>query len=112
MSTTLLCDAKFRQGFKEFFSCCPCINVSPPGFTRREAVTSRYNSCSGSPEGHYRIIRNGNYDLHNTRTMCIPLESSELASRNDSHKIHGRLGHHHTFRRWYSQEQQNRSRKS
>ncbi|XP_065199720.1 tachykinin-like peptides receptor 99D isoform X2 [Planococcus citri] len=62
-------NTRFRQGFKEFFSCCPCINVNPMGFTRREAVTSRYNSCSGSPEGHYRIIRNGKYKLEDMYSM-------------------------------------------
>ncbi|XP_054262659.1 tachykinin-like peptides receptor 99D [Macrosteles quadrilineatus] len=50
---------RFRRGFKQFFSCCPFIHLTPDGLTRREAVTSRYNSCSGSPEAHYRIVRNG-----------------------------------------------------
>lgn len=46
-------------------------------------------------------------------TVCIPLESSELMSRNDSHKTHGRIGsNHQTFRRWYSQDQSGRNRKS
>ncbi|XP_075216071.1 tachykinin-like peptides receptor 99D isoform X2 [Lycorma delicatula] len=49
---------RFRRGFKQFFSCCPFVHVTPDGLTRREAVTSRYNSCSGSPEAHYRIVRN------------------------------------------------------
>lgn len=50
---------RFRRGFKQFFAWCPYVTVPPDGLTRREAVTSRYNSCSGSPEAHYRIVRNG-----------------------------------------------------
>ncbi|BES94903.1 receptor [Nesidiocoris tenuis] len=51
---------RFRRGFQQFFAWCPFVHVPPEGLTRREAVTSRYNySCSGSPESHYRIIRNG-----------------------------------------------------
>lgn len=48
---------RFRRGFKQFFSCCPCVEVGPETLTRREVLTSRY-SCSGSPD-HHRIIRNG-----------------------------------------------------
>ncbi|XP_018903913.1 tachykinin-like peptides receptor 99D isoform X2 [Bemisia tabaci] len=50
-------NARFRDGFKEFFSWCPFIHPSPEGLTRREVITSRY-SCSGSPEAPYRIVRN------------------------------------------------------
>nr|BAO01074.1 neuropeptide GPCR A24 [Nilaparvata lugens] len=50
---------RFRRGFKQFFSCCPFVHLTPDKLlTRREAVTSRYNSCSGSPDAHYRIVRN------------------------------------------------------
>lgn len=50
---------RFRQGFKQFFSFVPCINVRTGSLIRREVVTSRY-SYSGSPDAHYRIVRNGN----------------------------------------------------
>lgn len=51
--------SRFRQGFKQFFSFVPCINVRTNSLIRREVVTSRY-SYSGSPDAHYRIVRNGN----------------------------------------------------
>lgn len=57
-------NSRFRQGFKQFFSFVPCINVRTGSLIRREVVTSRY-SYSGSPDAHYRIVRNG--------TVCIPL---------------------------------------
>ncbi|XP_077288482.1 tachykinin-like peptides receptor 99D [Arctopsyche grandis] len=49
-------NSRFRRGFKQFFSWCPCVEVGPETLTRREVLTSRY-SCSGSPD-HHRIIRN------------------------------------------------------
>ncbi|XP_050532584.1 tachykinin-like peptides receptor 99D isoform X2 [Daktulosphaira vitifoliae] len=52
-------NSRFRQGFKQFFSFVPCINVRTGSLIRREVVTSRY-SFSGSPDAHYRIVRNGN----------------------------------------------------
>ncbi|XP_068911908.1 tachykinin-like peptides receptor 99D isoform X2 [Tenebrio molitor] len=51
-------NARFRRGFKQFFSCLPFIHVSPGALTRREVLTSRRRSYSGSPD-HNRIIRNG-----------------------------------------------------
>lgn len=54
-----ICMFRFRQGFKQFFSFVPCINVRTGSLIRREVVTSRY-SYSGSPDAHYRIVRNGN----------------------------------------------------
>ncbi|XP_071443044.1 tachykinin-like peptides receptor 99D [Hetaerina americana] len=51
-------NSRFRRGFKQFFSCCPCVNVRREMLSRREVVTSRY-SCSGSPETQCRIMRNG-----------------------------------------------------
>ncbi|RZB84953.1 7tm 1 domain containing protein, partial [Asbolus verrucosus] len=50
-------NARFRRGFKQFFSCLPFIHVSPGALTRREVLTSRRRSYSGSPD-HNRIIRN------------------------------------------------------
>uniref|UniRef100_A0A1B6D2R7 G-protein coupled receptors family 1 profile domain-containing protein n=1 Tax=Clastoptera arizonana TaxID=38151 RepID=A0A1B6D2R7_9HEMI len=66
---------RFRRGFKEFFSCCPFVHVVPNGLTRREAVTSRYNSCSESPEAHYRIVRNGT--LNSTQATGSVMSSLE-----------------------------------
>lgn len=51
---------RFRRGFKQFFSCLPFIDDTPGALTRREVLTSRRRSYSGSPD-HNRIIRNGNY---------------------------------------------------
>lgn len=59
VTTCLLFSCRFRQGFKQFFSFVPCINVRTGSLIRREVVTSRY-SYSGSPDAHYRIVRNGN----------------------------------------------------
>ncbi|KAI5703639.1 hypothetical protein M8J75_014378 [Diaphorina citri] len=53
-------NSRFRQGFKQFFRWCPGVHATPDGLTRREVLTARYNySCSGSPDGHYRIKRAG-----------------------------------------------------
>lgn len=50
---------RFRRGFAQFFSWCPWVRVSTePSLSRSEAVTSRY-SCTGSPNMHTRISRNG-----------------------------------------------------
>ncbi|XP_044762535.1 tachykinin-like peptides receptor 99D [Coccinella septempunctata] len=51
-------NARFRRGFKQFFSCLPCVHVAPAALTRREVLTGRKRSCSGSPD-HNRITRNG-----------------------------------------------------
>ncbi|KAH0815195.1 hypothetical protein GEV33_007596 [Tenebrio molitor] len=61
----ILCDSRFRRGFKQFFSCLPFIHVSPGALTRREVLTSRRRSYSGSPD-HNRIIRNAQEILSNT----------------------------------------------
>ncbi|XP_063906741.1 tachykinin-like peptides receptor 99D isoform X2 [Zophobas morio] len=58
-------NARFRRGFKQFFSCLPFIQVSPGALTRREVLTSRRRSYSGSPD-HNRIIRNGGKNLNRT----------------------------------------------
>ncbi|XP_063218369.1 tachykinin-like peptides receptor 99D, partial [Bacillus rossius redtenbacheri] len=52
-------NARFRRGFKQFFSCCPGVQLSPEVLARREAVHSRYYSVSGSPEAGCRVVRNG-----------------------------------------------------
>lgn len=50
---------RFRRGFAQFFFWCPWVRVSmEPSLSRSEAVTSRY-SCTGSPDMHTRISRNG-----------------------------------------------------
>ncbi|XP_063990471.1 tachykinin-like peptides receptor 99D isoform X2 [Diachasmimorpha longicaudata] len=86
-------NSRFRRGFAQFFSCCPFVNVTPePGLSRSEAVTSRY-SCTGSPDGHMRIARNG--------TVRIPLhlQSShgmQLGNNNSRFPAH----HRGRGRRW------------
>ncbi|XP_066256639.1 tachykinin-like peptides receptor 99D isoform X2 [Euwallacea similis] len=62
-------NARFRRGFKQFFSCLPFVQVSPGALTRREVLTSKRRSYSGSPE-HNRIIRNGTL-----RMSCNPYTS-------------------------------------
>lgn len=50
---------RFRRGFAQFFFWCPWVRVTTePSLSRSEAVTSRY-SCTGSPDMHTRISRNG-----------------------------------------------------
>lgn len=50
---------RFRRGFAQFFFWCPWVRVTAePSLSRSEAVTSRY-SCTGSPDMHTRISRNG-----------------------------------------------------
>lgn len=54
----LLC-RRFRRGFAQFFFWCPWVRITTePSLSRSEAVTSRY-SCTGSPDMHTRISRNG-----------------------------------------------------
>jgi hypothetical protein len=65
---------RFRRGFKQVFSCCPCVHLAPETLSRREVVTSRY-SCSGSPEAQCRIIRNGK------RLLVLTCPSSSPSKR-------------------------------
>ncbi|XP_012283345.1 tachykinin-like peptides receptor 99D [Orussus abietinus] len=81
-------NSRFRRGFAQFFSWCPCVRVTPePSLSRSEAVTSRY-SCTGSPEAHSRISRNG--------TVRIPLHLQSAHGGNGRFPVHPR-GH---GRRW------------
>nr|XP_970102.3 PREDICTED: tachykinin-like peptides receptor 99D isoform X2 [Tribolium castaneum] len=74
-------NARFRRGFKQFFSCLPFIHVSPGALTRREVLTSRRRSYSGSPD-HNRIIRNGRKDERATKW------TTQRSQRNHSHELH------------------------
>ncbi|XP_015590424.1 tachykinin-like peptides receptor 99D [Cephus cinctus] len=79
-------NSRFRRGFAQFFSWCPWVRVAPePSLSRSEAVTSRY-SCTGSPESHARISRNG--------TVRIPLhlQSTRGMAGNSRFPVHHR-GH-------------------
>ncbi|KAG8230363.1 hypothetical protein J437_LFUL010575 [Ladona fulva] len=67
-------NSRFRRGFKQFFSCCPCVSVGREMLSRREVVTSRY-SCSGSPETQCRIIRNGSVHIPVQRAAGEPSTS-------------------------------------
>ncbi|XP_011641640.1 tachykinin-like peptides receptor 99D isoform X1 [Pogonomyrmex barbatus] len=56
-------NTRFRRGFAQFFFWCPWVRVTAePSLSRSEAVTSRY-SCTGSPDMHTRISRNGTCTL-------------------------------------------------
>lgn len=62
-SSTCFMRHRFRRGFAQFFFWCPWVRVSAePSLSRSEAVTSRY-SCTGSPDMHTRISRNGTCTL-------------------------------------------------
>ncbi|XP_018394757.1 PREDICTED: tachykinin-like peptides receptor 99D [Cyphomyrmex costatus] len=79
-------NTRFRRGFAQFFFWCPWVRVtSEPSLSRSEAVTSRY-SCTGSPDMHTRISRNG--------TVRIPLHLQSVRSGNDRllahHRDHGK----------------------
>ncbi|XP_012231185.2 tachykinin-like peptides receptor 99D isoform X2 [Linepithema humile] len=79
-------NTRFRRGFAQFFFWCPWVRVSTePSLSRSEAVTSRY-SCTGSPDMHTRISRNG--------TVQIPLHLQSMRGGNDRllahHRGHGR----------------------
>ncbi|CAH1379658.1 hypothetical protein MTP99_003464 [Tenebrio molitor] len=73
-------NARFRRGFKQFFSCLPFIHVSPGALTRREVLTSRRRSYSGSPD-HNRIIRNGTIRM-NYITRPSPTSSTNTCYSN------------------------------
>ncbi|XP_034943701.1 tachykinin-like peptides receptor 99D isoform X2 [Chelonus insularis] len=84
-------NSRFRRGFAQVFFWCPWIKVSPePALSRSEAVTSRY-SCTGSPDAHTRISRNG--------TVRIPLQSTGGMDFGNSHRhpTH-RRGHARRYR--------------
>ncbi|CAL1674033.1 unnamed protein product [Lasius platythorax] len=79
-------NTRFRRGFAQFFFWCPWVRVTAePSLSRSEAVTSRY-SCTGSPDMHTRISRNG--------TVRIPLHLQSMRGGNDRllahHRGHGR----------------------
>ncbi|XP_020300124.1 tachykinin-like peptides receptor 99D isoform X2 [Pseudomyrmex gracilis] len=82
-------NTRFRRGFAQVFSWCPWVRVTTePSLSRSEAVTSRY-SCTGSPDMHARISRNG--------TVRIPLHHQSSRGGNDRLL----LGHHRGHgRRW------------
>lgn len=69
---------RFRRGFKQFFSWCPCVEVGPETLIRRDVVTSRY-SCSGSPD-HNRVIRNGYKNLFEISMFTFFLKSKTQIS--------------------------------
>ncbi|XP_017769026.1 PREDICTED: tachykinin-like peptides receptor 99D isoform X2 [Nicrophorus vespilloides] len=72
-------NARFRRGFKQFFSCLPYVNVSPGALTRREVFTSRRRSCVGSPD-HNRIIRNDEMLVDQSRTSKRLKDTTDLRS--------------------------------
>ncbi|KAJ8911952.1 hypothetical protein NQ315_012763 [Exocentrus adspersus] len=51
-------NSRFRRGFKQIFSCLPFVQMSPVGLTRREVMTSKRKSYSGSSD-HNRVVKNG-----------------------------------------------------
>ncbi|XP_012529922.1 tachykinin-like peptides receptor 99D isoform X1 [Monomorium pharaonis] len=74
-------NTRFRRGFAQFFFWCPWVRVtSEPSLSRSEAVTSRY-SCTGSPDMHTRISRNGTCTL--SEHTCTT--GSTTPSESESH---------------------------
>ncbi|KAF7268202.1 tachykinin-like peptides receptor 99D isoform X1 [Rhynchophorus ferrugineus] len=74
-------NARFRRGFKQFFSCLPFVHVSPGALTRREVLTSKRRSYSGSPD-HNRIVRNGTVRMSFTPYTTMGGRPSPSSSTN------------------------------
>jgi len=75
---------RFRRGFAQFFFWCPWVRVSTePSLSRSEAVTSRY-SCTGSPDMHTRISRNGTSSSTLSEHTCTTA-STTPRSASQSH---------------------------
>ncbi|XP_030767663.1 tachykinin-like peptides receptor 99D [Sitophilus oryzae] len=74
-------NARFRRGFKQFFSCLPFVHVSPGALTRREVLTSKRRSYSGSPD-HNRIVRNGTVRMSFTPYTAMGTRPSPSSSTN------------------------------
>ncbi|XP_011700827.1 PREDICTED: tachykinin-like peptides receptor 99D [Wasmannia auropunctata] len=77
-------NTKFRRGFAQFFFWCPWVRVTAePSLSRSEAVTSRY-SCTGSPDMHNRISRNGTCTCL-TEHICTSTGSTTPRSESESY---------------------------
>ncbi|KAJ8980735.1 hypothetical protein NQ317_011383, partial [Molorchus minor] len=76
-------NARFRRGFKQFFAWLPFVHVSPGALTRREVMTSKRRSYSGSPD-HNRIIRNGTvrFNMYTNLTRPGPTSSADTYYTN------------------------------
>ncbi|KAG5313887.1 TLR2 protein, partial [Acromyrmex insinuator] len=83
-------NTRFRRGFAQFFFWCPWVRVtSEPSLSRSEAVTSRY-SCTGSPDMHTRISRNGTCTFsEHTCTTGSTTPRSESESHFDTDLAQG-----------------------
>lgn len=80
---------RFRRGFKQFFQCCPFIHMSNEMLTRSTVVTSRYHSCSGSPD--HRIKRNGKRaGRNNVHKVVFEAQLQFLQIPNDHSSIHAK----------------------
>lgn len=72
---------RFRRGFAQFFFWCPWVRVTTePSLSRSEAVTSRY-SCTGSPDMHTRISRNGTSSCTISEHAC---DTGSTTPKNES----------------------------
>ncbi|GLV41044.1 Tachykinin-like receptor at 99D [Carabus blaptoides fortunei] len=84
-------NAKFRRGFKQFFSWCPCIHIAPEVLTRRDVLMSRH-SISGSPD-HNRIIRNDTTTrTHMSRQYTGTTTSSQCSAVTETMSLYSRSG--------------------
>ncbi|XP_020300125.1 tachykinin-like peptides receptor 99D isoform X3 [Pseudomyrmex gracilis] len=89
-------NTRFRRGFAQVFSWCPWVRVTTePSLSRSEAVTSRY-SCTGSPDMHARISRNGTStctlsEEHTCSTVSTtPRSESHLEDANSAEEKNAR----------------------
>ncbi|VVC27941.1 Neurokinin receptor,G protein-coupled receptor, rhodopsin-like,GPCR, rhodopsin-like, 7TM [Cinara cedri] len=69
-------NSRFRQGFKQFFSFVPCINVRTGSLIRREVVTSRHRLHTFEPPVRQRQRRRWSPE-----STSGPLETGEKTSR-------------------------------
>lgn len=76
---------RFRRGFAQFFFWCPWVRITTePSLSRSEAVTSRY-SCTGSPDMHTRISRNGTSSCTVSEHAC---DTGSTTPRSESQFHH------------------------
>ncbi|XP_060840305.1 tachykinin-like peptides receptor 99D isoform X1 [Rhopalosiphum padi] len=91
-------NSRFRQGFKQFFSFVPCINVRTGSLIRREVVTSRHRlhtlepplhrQRKRSPESTGGTLEAGEKTRH--RQQCWRNEQHQLQQRSDGGNVsHG-----------------------
>lgn len=86
MLMCVLLHRRFRRGFAQFFFWCPWVRITTePSLSRSEAVTSRY-SCTGSPDMHTRISRNGTSSCTVSEHACDTQKRFTTRSESQPHE--------------------------